>query len=56
MINVCQEDRLWITTVPKQVSSKISKEELKRQENIFELIYTERDFVDDLSYVQKVYI
>ncbi|KAI7848142.1 CNH domain-containing protein [Circinella umbellata] len=51
-----REDRLWITTVPKQVSSKLSKEELKRQENIFELIYTERDFVDDLSYVQKHWV
>ncbi|KAI9495281.1 CNH domain-containing protein [Zychaea mexicana] len=51
-----REDRLWITTVPKLVSSKLSTEEKKRQENIFELIYTERNFVDDLSYVQKHWI
>ncbi|KAI9270465.1 CNH domain-containing protein [Phascolomyces articulosus] len=51
-----REDRLWINIVPKQVSNKLSKEEKKRQENIFELIYTERDFVDDLSYVQKHWI
>ncbi|KAI8150179.1 CNH domain-containing protein [Fennellomyces sp. T-0311] len=51
-----KEDRLWINTVPKQISSKLSKDELKRQENIFELIYTERDFVDDLTYIQKHWI
>lgn len=27
---------------------------MRRQENIFELIYTEKDFVDDLIYVEQV--
>lgn len=32
----------------------ISPEELKRQECIYELIYTEQDFVRDLQYVHDV--
>lgn len=49
-----EEDRLWINTVPQSVVDKLSKEERKRQENIYELIYTEKDFVEDLAYVNKV--
>ncbi|KAG0166290.1 RHO1 GDP-GTP exchange protein 2 [Apophysomyces sp. BC1034] len=51
-----QEERLWIKSVPQEIADKLSKEEKKRQENIFELIYTEKDFVDDLAYVQKFWI
>ncbi|KAI7900280.1 CNH domain-containing protein [Cokeromyces recurvatus] len=51
-----QEDRLWINTVPKSILESLSKEETKRQENIFELIYTEKDFVDDLSYIKEQWI
>jgi hypothetical protein len=29
-------------------------QEIKRQENIFELIYTEKDFVNDLNYIKEV--
>ncbi|KAI7885811.1 hypothetical protein K492DRAFT_156902 [Lichtheimia hyalospora FSU 10163] len=50
------DDRLWASTVPKQILSKLSSAEKKRQENIFELIYTERDFVNDLAYVIKYWI
>lgn len=56
MINQREEDRLWINTVPKSVLDKLSKDEKKRQENIFELIYTEKDFVDDLTYLKEVSI
>ncbi|KAI8355080.1 CNH domain-containing protein [Choanephora cucurbitarum] len=51
-----QEDRLWINTVPKSVLDKLSKDEKKRQENIFELVYTEKDFVDDLCYMKEHWI
>lgn len=54
MIAQQQEDRLWINTVPKSLLDTLSKEEKKRQENIFELIYTEKDFVDDLEYMKEV--
>lgn len=48
------EDRLWINTVPKSVLESLDKNEIKRQENIFELIYTEKDFVEDLTYLKEV--
>ena len=32
----------------------MSKQEIRRQENIYELIYTEKDFVQDLLYLKKV--
>lgn len=49
-----QEDRLWQYTVPKSVLNSLSLKERNRQENIFELIYTEQDFVNDLAYVEEV--
>lgn len=49
-----QEDRLWINTVPKSILDTLSKDEKKRQENIFELVYTEKDFADDMTYIQEV--
>lgn len=49
-----QEERLWINTVPKSVLESLDKNEIKRQENIFELMYTEKDFVDDLTYLREV--
>ncbi|KAI8388193.1 CNH domain-containing protein [Radiomyces spectabilis] len=51
-----QDDRLWINNVPREISEKLSHAERKRQENIFELIYTEKDFVDDLAYLNKYWI
>ncbi|KAI8048776.1 CNH domain-containing protein [Gilbertella persicaria] len=51
-----QEDRLWINTVSKSVLDSLSKDEKKRQENIFELVYTEKDFVDDLTYIKEYWI
>ncbi|KAI8346170.1 CNH domain-containing protein [Blakeslea trispora] len=50
------EDRLWVKTVPESILKTISSKERKRQENIFELIYTEKDFVDDLVYVEQEWI
>ncbi|EPB83282.1 hypothetical protein HMPREF1544_09982 [Mucor circinelloides 1006PhL] len=52
----CQEDRLWINTVSKSISNNLSTKEKRRQENIYELIYTEKDFVEDLLYVEKNWI
>ncbi|KAI8981674.1 CNH domain-containing protein [Mycotypha africana] len=51
-----QQDRLWINTVPQTILDSLTKEEKKRQENIFELIYTEKDFVDDLNYIKTEWI
>ncbi|CAO3699306.1 unnamed protein product [Rhizopus microsporus] len=56
MIAQQQEDRLWINTVPQSLLDTLTKDEKKRQENIFELIYTEKDFVDDLRYMKEYWI
>ncbi|KAI8149220.1 CNH domain-containing protein [Fennellomyces sp. T-0311] len=39
-----KEERLWIYTVPKVLVESMTKQEIRRQENIYELIYTEKDF------------
>lgn len=49
-----KDQRLWITSVPKEVSEKLPDKEKKRQEVIYELIYTEKDFVNDLKYLNDV--
>lgn len=38
----------------KTILNSLTPNEIRRQENIFELIYTEKDFVDDLNYVNDV--
>ncbi|KAI8979454.1 hypothetical protein BDF20DRAFT_507264 [Mycotypha africana] len=50
------KDRLWINTIPKSLLEKLSSREIKRQEIIFELIYTEEDFVNDLAYIESHWI
>ncbi|ORZ25987.1 CNH domain-domain-containing protein [Absidia repens] len=51
-----EERSLWIHSVPKAVLDATSKEEMKRQECIYELIYTEADFVKDLQYVHNFWV
>ncbi|KAI9028251.1 CNH domain-containing protein [Phycomyces nitens] len=51
-----REGRLWVSKVEKDVFDSIGVEDRKRQENIYELIYTEDDFVKDLDYLQKHWI
>jgi RHO1 GDP-GTP exchange protein 1/2 len=48
------ERRLWINSVTRDVWEGIDERERKRQENINEAIYTERDFVKDLEYIRDV--
>lgn len=40
--------------MPKEISDALSDKEKKRQEVIYELIYTEKDFVNDLKYLNDV--
>ncbi|KAG1555603.1 hypothetical protein G6F49_007012 [Rhizopus delemar] len=47
---------LWIHSVPGNVVESTSPQEIKRQECIYELIYTERDFVKDLQYMDHFWI
>lgn len=51
-----ENERLWINTVNKDIANTISKQERKRQETIYELIYTEKDFVKDLEYLEDFWI
>ncbi|CAO3670061.1 unnamed protein product [Umbelopsis ramanniana] len=51
-----EDERLWINTVNKDIVKTISKQERRRQETIFELIYTEKDFVQDLEYLEDFWI
>jgi len=48
------ERRLWINSVSREVWEGVGERERKRQENINEIIYTERDFVKDLEYLRDV--
>ena len=50
------DQRLWINMVPKEVSDAVDDREKKRQEIIFELMYTERDFVKDLEYLRDFWM
>jgi hypothetical protein len=50
------EQKLWINTVPKEVSDSVDEKEKKRQEVISELMYTERDFVKDLEYLRDFWM
>ncbi|CAG7936456.1 unnamed protein product [Penicillium salamii] len=48
--------KLWISTVSKDISDSVDDREKKRQEIIFELMYTERDFVKDLEYLRDFWM
>ncbi|KAH3664177.1 hypothetical protein OGAPHI_004891 [Ogataea philodendri] len=51
-----EQKAFWSLTVPKSVLDSLDKREVKRQECIFELIYSERDFVKDLEYLREFWI
>jgi len=48
------ENQYWSTVMPENIVKSVSETERKRQEVIFELIKTEREYVDDLDLIQKV--
>jgi hypothetical protein len=48
--------KLWISTVSKDISDSVDDREKKRQEIIFEMMYTERDFVKDLEYLRDFWM
>lgn len=47
---------LWHETVDQSVLDKLDKQEKMRQELIYELIYTERDYLKDLEFMTEFYI
>lgn len=50
------DQKLWINMVPKEVADSVEDREKKRQEIIFEIMYTERDFVKDLEYLRDFWM
>ncbi|KAL4895464.1 Rho guanyl nucleotide exchange factor [Aspergillus ambiguus] len=50
------DQKLWIKMVPKEVADSLDDKQKKRQEIIFELMYTERDFVKDLEYLRDFWM
>lgn len=50
------KDRLWANRINKEIYISIPKIERKRQENLFELIYTEEDYVESLNYLESMWI
>ncbi|PVU87592.1 hypothetical protein BB561_006271 [Smittium simulii] len=47
--------KLWSQTVPAQIVEKLTKNETTRQELIYELISTEREFIEDLLVLNNVF-
>jgi hypothetical protein len=52
--NSINDHDLWADNISKDLYTSITKMERKRQENIYELIYTEEDYVNSLEYLQTV--
>jgi len=46
--------REWVNTYGKAILAQVPKQEVKRQEIIFELILTEEDYVNDLKMIVRV--
>lgn len=51
---VQKQQQLWSQTVDDYIVLSTPANERKRQEIIFELVYTEENFLKDLEYVIKV--
>jgi hypothetical protein len=49
-----KDQPLWSQTVDDYIVLSTPSNDRKRQETIFELIYTEKNFLNDLDYVVKV--
>ncbi|KAJ3232541.1 RHO1 GDP-GTP exchange protein 2 [Chytriomyces hyalinus] len=50
-----EEELWWSNTVPKEVLDSVSKEEEKRQNAIYDIIKTEKNYVEELKIIQTLY-
>jgi hypothetical protein len=50
------ENQYWSTVMSKNIVNSVSDTERKRQEVIFELIKTEKEYVEDLELIQQLYM
>ena len=57
-ISLNQEDQkqYWQLTVPKSLLENLDKNEIKRQECIFETINSEKTFIKDLEYIREFWM
>lgn len=53
---VTEPGELWSESVPREVVESVSERERKRQEVIFEVVGTERQYVADLEYLRDYWI
>ncbi|KAL0095349.1 hypothetical protein J3Q64DRAFT_1693853 [Phycomyces blakesleeanus] len=51
-----EAQQLWTDNVSPDIRASVSNSERKRQETIFELIYTEENFSSDLDYMNELWI
>ncbi|KAJ3199380.1 RHO1 GDP-GTP exchange protein 2 [Entophlyctis luteolus] len=50
-----EADLWWSNTVPKEVLESVSKEEERRQNAIYDIIKTEKNYVDELRIIQTLF-
>ncbi|GMM28177.1 Rho family guanine nucleotide exchange factor [Martiniozyma asiatica (nom. inval.)] len=50
------QKQYWQLTVPKNLLESLEKNEIKRQEGIFEVVSSEKAFVKDLEYIREFWI
>ncbi|KAJ3411852.1 RHO1 GDP-GTP exchange protein 2 [Chytridiales sp. JEL 0842] len=53
-LKIDSDDR-WDKLIPKETLDQLSKDEIKRQHHIFEIISNQRNYVDDLNTVYQFY-
>ncbi|KAJ2001854.1 RHO1 GDP-GTP exchange protein 2, partial [Coemansia thaxteri] len=51
-----KQEKLWSMSVPKEVLKSVSRQELDRQERLYEVFYGEKDYVRDLCILRDLYM
>ncbi|KAJ2679760.1 RHO1 GDP-GTP exchange protein 2 [Coemansia spiralis] len=51
-----KQEKLWSMSVPKEIVKSVSRQELDRQERLYEVFYGEKDYVRDLCILRDLYM
>ncbi|KAJ2787899.1 RHO1 GDP-GTP exchange protein 2 [Coemansia interrupta] len=51
-----KQEKLWSMSVPKEIVKSVSRQELDRQERMYEVFYGEKDYVRDLCILRDLYM
>lgn len=54
--STASSDRTWSGSVSKELLEKLPNREIKRQEIIYETIYTEEDYINDLDLLETLFV